>query len=77
LAVDGRSGNRRRDQRPQRRDMLPKMMKTHREEDIRTISQAMRRKMAGKQNENVRVLPLRKPMVDMTNRVTDEPVDSV
>jgi hypothetical protein len=35
----------------------------------------MRRKMAGKQNENV--LPLRKPMVDMTNRVTDEPVDSV
>lgn len=75
MAVDGRSGNRRRDQRPQRRDMLPKMMKTHREEDIRTISQAMRRKMAGKQNENV--LPLRKPMVDMTNRVTDEPVDSV
>jgi hypothetical protein len=57
--------------------MLPKMMKTHREEDIRTISQAMRRKMAGKQNENVRVLPLRKPMVDMTNRVTDEPVDGV
>jgi hypothetical protein len=35
----------------------------------------MRREMAGKQNENV--LPLHKPMVDMTNHITDEPIDSV